>query len=140
MELVPDYTDGYTLVLVYTNSNPAFTYDGAAMYKLTNTTYTYNETAYANVFGLVVKGTAEDTKVTAVAGTPAGTLDCGTLNVNREAGVTFSDVLAVQAVSNANEDFIQKYMDIALKADVNHDEKVDADDFGAVKQAYLNTL
>ena len=140
LELVPDYTDGYTLVLVYTNSKPAFTYDGAAMYKLTNTTYTYNETAYANVFGLVVKGTAEDTKVTAVAGTPAGTLDCGTLNVNREAGVTFSDVLAVQAVSNANEDFIQKYMDIALKADVNHDKKVDADDFGAVKQAYLNTL
>ena len=35
LELVPDYTDGYTLVLVYTNSNPAFTYDGAAMYKLT---------------------------------------------------------------------------------------------------------
>ena len=54
--------------------------------------------------------------------------------------MTFSDVLAVQVVSNANEDFIQKYMDIALKADVNHDKKVDADDFGAVKQAYLNTL
>lgn len=142
VELVEDYTDEYTLVLVYTNSNATFTYDSAAMYKLTGTTYKYKdennaETEYKNVFGLVVKGAANKANVAAVAGTPAGTLDCSTLDVNREVGVNFSDAVAVQAVLNGIESYMTNYMDIVLKADVNHDKLVNIDDVGLIMTEVL---
>ena len=134
---------GYSLVLVYTDGNATFTYDGTAMYDVTTAGYKYkteeNETtSYAHVYALVVAGKAEEAKVAAGITPVAGTLKCNDLDVNKSGSVDLRDAVAVVAVYNANETYMTKYMSIVLEADVNHDKHVNATDFGMIKAEYLN--
>lgn len=141
VETVGDYVPGYSLVLVYTDGNATFTYDGKAMYDVTSAGYKYkteeSETSYTHVYALVVKGEASDTKVAAGTTPVVETLNCGDLDVNKSGSVDLRDAVAVVAVYNANETYMTKYMSIVLEADVNHDKKVDSKDFGKIKAEYL---
>ena len=143
VETVEDYVTGYSLVLVYTDGNATFTYDGTAMYDVTTAGYKYkteeNETtSYAHVYALVVADKADQTKIAAGTTPVAGTLNCSDLDVNKSGSVDLRDAVAVVAVYNANETYMTKYMSIVLEADVNHDKHVNATDFGMIKAEYLN--
>lgn len=142
VETVDDYVTGYSLVLVYTDGNATFTYDGTAMYDVTTAGYKYktaeNETtSYARVYALVVANKADQTKIAAGTTPVAGTLKCDDLDVNKSGSVDLRDAVAVVAVYNANETYMTKYMSIVLEADVNHDKQVDSKDFGKIKAEYL---
>ena len=142
VETVEDYVTGYSLVLVYTDGNATFTYDGTAMYDVTTAGYKYktaeNETtSYARVYALVVANKADQTKIAAGTTPVAGTLQCNDLDVNKSDSVDLRDAVAVVAVYNANETYMTKYMSIVLEADVNHDKQVDSQDFGKIKAEYL---
>lgn len=140
VETVGDYVTGYSLVLVYTDSNATFTYNSAAMYDVTSAGYEHPEhvgTKYAHVYALVVKGEASDTMVAAGMTPVVETLNCGDLDVNKSGSVDLRDAVAVVAVYNANETYMKNYMAIVLEADVNHSKHVDVDDFGLIKAEYL---
>ena len=140
VETVEDYVTGYSLVLVYTDGNATFTYDGTAMYDVTTAGYkckTEESASYAHVYALVVKDKADQTKIAAGTTPVAGTLQCNDLDVNKSDSVDLRDAVAVVAVYNANETYMTKYMSIVLEADVNHDKQVDSQDFGKIKAEYL---
>lgn len=140
VETVEDYVTGYSLVLVYTDGNATFTYNGTAMYDVTTAGYkckTEESASYAHVYALVVKDKADQTKIAAGTTPVAGTLQCNDLDVNKSNSVDLRDAVAVVAVYNANETYMTKYMSIVLEADVNHDKKVDSKDFGEIKAEYL---
>lgn len=141
VETVEDYVTGYSLVLVYTDGNATFTYDGTAMYDVTTAGYKYkteeSETSYAHVYALVVTDKADQTKVAAGTTPVADTLQCNDLDVNKSGSVDLRDAVAVVAVYNANANYMTNYMSIVLEADVNHDKHVNATDFGAIKAEYL---
>lgn len=140
VETVEDYVTGYSLVLVYTDGNATFTYNGTAMYDVTTAGYkckTEESASYAHVYALVVKDKADAEKVVVRTTSVAETLKCDDLDVNKSGSVDLRDAVAVVAVYNANETYMTKYMSIVLEADVNHDKKVDSKDFGKIKAEYL---
>ena len=140
VETVRDYVTGYSLVLVYTDSNATFTYNSAAMYDVTSAGYEHPEhvgTKYAHVYALVVKGEADADNVAAGTTPVVEILNCADLDVNKSNSVDLRDAVAVVAVYNANETYMTKYMSIVLEADVNHDKTVDSWDFGKIKAEYL---
>ena len=140
VETVEDYVTGYSLVLVYTDGNATFTYNGTAMYDVTTAGYkckTEESASYAHVYALVVKDKADAEKVVVGTTPVAETLKCDDLDVNKSGSVDLRDAVAVVAVYNANETYMTKYMSIVLEADVNHDKKVDSKDFGKIKAEYL---
>ena len=47
------------------------------------------------------------------------------------------DAVAVVAVYNVKETYMNGHMPIVLKADVNHDKVVNAADFGVIKAEYM---
>lgn len=141
VETVKEYVPGYSLVLVYTDGNATFTYDGTAMYDVTTAGYKYkteeSETSYTHVYALVVEGEADQTKIAAGTTPVVEKLKCNDLDVNKSGSVDLRDAVAVVAVYNANETYMTNYVSIVLEADVNHDKHVDIKDFGAIKAEYL---
>ena len=139
VEIVSDYVSGYSLVLVYTDDNAKYTYDGAAMYDVTSAGYkpAGSDAAYRHVYALVVEGTADETKVLACSTPVAAVLNCADLDVNRSGSVDLKDAVAVVAVYNGHEAYMKDYMSIVLEGDVNHDKQVNAADFGQIKAEYL---
>ena len=138
VEITEDYVTGYSLVLVYTNSNATFTYASAAMYDVTSAGYKYNNAdEYSHVYALVVKGNASADQVAAGTTPVTDTLNCSDLDGNKSGSVDLRDAVAVVAVYNANETYMTKYMAIVLEADVNHDKHVTSDDFSLIKAEYL---
>lgn len=145
VEVIDEYVTGYHMILVYTNDATTFSYDDKAMYDVTSAGYKYGEsqTAYNHVYAIVVagaKGETEDTlqaKVAANMTAVAAVLDCATLDVNSSNSVDLNDAVAVVAVYNAKETYMNGHMPIVLKADVNHDKVVNAGDFGEIKAEYM---
>lgn len=141
VETVKEYVPGYSLVLVYTDGNATFTYDGTAMYDVTTAGYKCkteeSETSYTHVYALVVEGEADQTKIAAGTTPVVEKLKCNDLDVNKSGSVDLRDAVAVVAVYNANETYMTNYVSIVLEADVNHDKHVDIKDFGAIKAEYL---
>ena len=142
VEVKNDYVSGYYMILVYTNDATTFSYDGSAMYDVSSAGYKYGETAYTHVYAIVVKGVEGDTaetlqaKVAANMTPVAATLQY-TLDVNSSNSVDLNDAVAVVAVYNAKETYMNGHMLIVLKADVNHDKVVNAADFGVIKAEYM---
>lgn len=141
VETVKEYVPGYSLVLVYTDGNATFTYDGTAMYDVTTAGYKCkteeSENSYTHVYALVVEGEADQTKIAAGTTPVVEKLKCNDLDVNKSGSVDLRDAVAVVAVYNANETYMTNYVSIVLEADVNHDKHVDIKDFGAIKADYL---
>lgn len=137
-EITEEYVAGYKLVLVYTNSNAAFTYDTAAMYDVTAAGYKYqNTTKYSHVFGLAVADADADAGKVA-AGTGAfETLPYG-YDVNGNGTVAdLDDAMVVVGVYNVRAAYVPAKMKMVLQADVNGDKIVDVGDFGTIRAEYL---
>lgn len=137
-EIKEEYVAGYKLVLVYTNSNAAFTYDTAAMYDVTAAGYKYqNTTEYGHVFGLVVAN-ADAGAGKVAAGTGAfETLPYG-YDVNGNGTVAdLDDAMVVVGVYNVRAAYVPAKMKMVLQADVNGDKIVDVGDFGTIRAEYL---
>lgn len=143
VEVINEYVSGYHMILVYTNDATTFSYDSSAMYDVSSAGYKYGETAYTHVYAIVVAGAEGDTtetlqaKVAADMTAVAATLNCATLDVNTSSSVDLNDAVAVVAVYNAKETYMNGHMPIVLKADVNHDKVVNAADFGVIKAEYM---
>ena len=137
VEIIKDYVSKYSLVLVYTDSNATFTYNDAAMYDVTSAGYKHVDESYNHTYALVVNGSANEANVAAGTTPVVKTLNCNDLDVNGSNSVDLRDAVAVVAVYNANENYMTNYMSIVLEADVNHDKKVDIDDFSLIKAEYL---
>lgn len=138
VEIVNDYVAGYDLVLVYTDSNATFTYDGAAMYDVTAAGYKYqNTTEYRHVYGLVVPAAAADeTKV--AAGTGAFEALPYGYDVNGNGTVAdLDDAMVVVGVYNVRAAYVPAKMKMVLQADVNGDKLVNVLDFGTIRAEYL---
>ena len=151
-----DWVTGWDVVLVYTNDIvPGFTYDGAKMYDVSALGYKYGTTknadgtvgtqGYTHVFGLVVAGDADITKVTSSNetaldinySTMEGNMPSGVakarLDVNSSSSVELLDLVFVQGVYNVNETYMAQQMAIVLKSDVNGDKMVDTRDCALIK-------
>ena len=137
VEIIGDYVPQYSLVLVYTDSNATFTYNGAAMYDVTSAGYKYVDKSYNHTYALVVNGSANEANVAAGIMPVVKTLNCSDLDVNGSNSVDLRDAVAVVAVYNANKNYMTNYMSIVLEADVDHDKQVDIDDFSLIKAEYL---
>jgi hypothetical protein len=142
VEVIEDYVADYNMVLVYTDDESNFRYDGTAMYDVTGAGYTYGEEkkSYSHVYAIVVKGENPDVmkeKVTLDMTAESETLNCNTLDVNESGSVDLYDAVATVYVYHSNSIYMNGYQSIVLKADVNHDKKVDMDDFYKIKEYYL---
>ena len=137
-EIKEEYVAGYDLVLVYTDSNAAFTYDGAAMYDVTSAGYKPEgeDKAYKHVYGLVVPAAADETKV--AAGTASATALTYGYDVNGNGTVAdLDDAMVVVGVYNVRAAYVPAKMKMVLQADVNGDKLVNVLDFGTIRAEYL---
>ena len=151
-----DWVTGWDVVLVYTNDTvPGFTYDGAMMYDVSKLGYKYGTTKnadgtvgttqYTHVFGLVIAGDADITKVTSSNetaldidyssknGSTQGGVAWARLDVNSSTSVELLDLVFVQGVYNVNETYMAQQMANVLKSDVNGDKMVDTRDCALIK-------
>lgn len=133
-----EYVAGYSLILVYTDQDGmAFTYDGHAMCDVTTAGYVKDGKHFKNVYGVVVEGNADMTKLAFTAGTSA---KVGYSNdVNGSNKTDLQDVVATVGVYNARAEFMNdaKMMTV-LRADVNHDKQVTSADTTQVLEAIKN--
>lgn len=131
-----DFVTGWDLILVYTNDEGVtFTYDGMTMYDVSALDYRLNGKSYTYIYGFLVRGTANTTKVVSDNGT-AGLLpyDPGSpYDVNGSGSIDLNDLVAVQGIYNVREEMFMYHMEIALKADTNRDKKVDTLDAAEIK-------
>jgi hypothetical protein len=149
VEVNTEYVACYDLILVYTNSNAKFSYDGDAMYDVSDADYTCEDgNEYNHVYAIVIYCNMNATKDihesehrpkvnvdTALAGTIDYTVK---LDVNNSKGVVdLNDAVAVTFVYAANDVYMTAKPEIVLKSDVNNDKIVDFKDFGEIKAEYL---
>ena len=131
VEVKADYVTGYSLVLVENingATNVGYTYDGNAMFYVER----YNAFAY------LVAGSADNAKDLIVAsGTTAVSL-AETFDVNGSGKVDFADVAVAGYCYAVNTNYVTvaANMNMFLRADVNGDFKVDADDMDLVWDNY----
>lgn len=131
-----EYVAGYSLVLVYTDVDGLnFTYNSRTMYDVTNAGYSLSGTAYSHVYGIVVKGNADMTKLAYATGT--ATKIGYTTDVNASGKTDLKDAVNTVAVYNADAEYMtDAQMMLVLRADVNHDKKVDNSDTNLVLKAF----
>lgn len=130
-----EYVAGHSLILVYTNwDGMAFTYDGHTMYDVSAAGYVKDGNSFKHVYGVVVEGAADMTKLSFTAGTSA---KVGYSNdVNGSNKTDLQDVVATVGVYNARTEFMKDgKMMIVLRADVNHDKQVTSADTTQVLEA-----
>lgn len=138
-----EYVSGYTLLLVYTNYDTTrYTYDGNTMLDVSKANYSLKGKAYEHVYGWVVKGEADTSKI---GYTASPTTMIGYSNdVNASGEVDMRDVLATSGIYNADKIqggalyMTDSNMEMILRADVNHDKTVDTGDVSQVLVAYIN--
>ena len=148
---VNDFIVGWDLVLVYTNDEvPGFTYDGALLYDVSDLGYKFGTvwnqngtavvtpgTGYTYVYGLIVHGDADADKV-APSGKTAAVLDRSNskdrYDVNNSNTVDINDFVAVAAVYNVNDEYLnEERMSVVLLADVSGNKMVDTYDCSLIK-------
>lgn len=129
-----EYVAGYSLVLVYTNqSGLNFTYDGRAMYDVTAAGYSLEGQAYSHVYGIVVQGNADMTKLAYAVGT-ATRIGYST-DINASGTTDLKDAINTVAVYNADSAYMADKMMLVLRADVDHSKTVDNADTTLVLDA-----
>ena len=153
-----DYVTGWDLVLVYTNDAvPGFTYtiEGDTtvvknMYNVSDLGYEHDTvwnaagtavatagTHYTHVYGLVVFGDADITKVVPSNEASITINRNNTKNrydVNNSNTVDINDLVAVQGTYNVGADYLNdEQMSVVLRADVSGNKKVDTYDCSLIK-------
>lgn len=143
-----DWITGWDMVLVYTNDTvPGFKYNGKIMYNLSGLAekYKYDTTEYAYVYGLVINGDADITKVVpsnelATAIDYDGATDgvqatqSNQYDVNSSKNIDINDLVAVQGIYNVDNLYLNDYlMSVVCRADVNRDKKVNTLDCSLIK-------
>jgi hypothetical protein len=121
-----EYVTGYTLVTVSGNSGTVYSYNGSAMYYVDS----YSAYAWLAAGKLTQEQAAAcvDVATASAAGTVTATYD-----VNLTGTVDFNDKATVFGCYNvAGENSVENEMALYLRADVNHDYAVNADDVSAV--------
>ena len=128
-----EYVAGYSLVLVYTNSDKVtYSYDGNAMLDVSNAGYTKDGESYSYVYAWVVKGQGNADKIDYLTtGTPNKiNYSC---DVNASGSVDLRDVSAVVCVYNTDNNYmVASQMALVLRADVNHDKSVTMSDVSQI--------
>ncbi len=132
-----EYVAGHSLVLVYTNTDGLnFKYDNRTMYDVTNAGYSLSGTAYKHVYGIVVSGTSDMTKLSYATGTATMVGYSTNVNGDSENTTDVKDAVCVVSVYNADPTYMtDANMMVVLRADVNHDKKVDNSDTNMVLKA-----
>ena len=135
-----EYVSGYSLVLVYTNYDVIrYTYDGNVMMNVSDAGYkAENGETYEYVYGWVVKGNADTSKIGYTASTAEKVKYSN--DVNGSGKVDMRDVVATSGIYNTYETYMADttLMATILLADVDHDKAVDVDDYSVVLAEYIN--
>ena len=133
-----EYVAGHSLILVYTDHDGmAFTYDGHTMYDVTAAGYELNGKSYSHVYGIVMKGEADESKLAYAAGTSTAIEYSDDINYSGK--VDLQDVVATVGVYNARTEFMNDAnMRMVLRADVNHSKNVNSDDIALVFNVVKN--
>lgn len=123
------YMEGITLVCVYTdNSEISFKYDDNLMYDITDSGYKYNGTGFKKVFGYIILGELDKTKIKKQEGIDnvEKLIYDGDCNLDQE--LTYLDAMVINEIlankitlDNSN---VKKF----LKADYNKDKRITQDD------------
>lgn len=132
-----EYVSGYTLVLVYSDFNTTrYTYDGNTMLDVSAAGYKLNDTTgYAYVYGWVVKGNADLSKIGYTADTAEKVAYSKDVNVSGT--IDLRDAVATAGIYNADARYmLESNMAMILRADIDHSKKVDSDDYSLIL-AYL---
>ena len=142
-----DYVAGTKLVLVYSNGDMTFDYNGIQMFDVTGAGYQYDgkedfiQDENTKVYALVADALAENTldaykaKIT-VDNDEAPVIDYADINdVNFSKSVTWDDIISVYAVAEHNKEAFQRAMSVVLKADTNHNKTVNIYDLTTVIKA-----
>ena len=127
-----EYVPGYSLVLVYTGYDATrYTYDGNTMLDVTSAGYARSGAAYTHVYGWVVKGAPELSKI---GYTQESALRVAySKDVNASGTTDLRDVVATAGIYNADATYMKdSNMAMILRADIDHNKKVDSRDYGAI--------
>ena len=126
------YMEGITLVCVYTdNSEISFKYDDNLMYDITDSEYKYNGTGFKKVFGYIILGELDKTKIKKQEGIDnvEKLIYDGDCNLDQE--LTYLDAMTISDILSKNITFDNSRVKQYLKTDYNKDKKMtkeDADD------------
>ena len=123
------YTENAILICVYTdNSKTSFKYDDNLMYDITDSGYKYNGTGFKKVFGYIILGELDKTKIKKQEGIDdvEKLIYDGDCNLDQE--LTYLDAMVINEIlankitlDNSN---VKKF----LKADYNKDKRITQDD------------
>lgn len=127
-----EYVSGYSLVLVYTNYDTTrYTYDGNTMLDVTSAGYAHSGIEYQHVYGWVVKGTPELSKIGYTQETAPRI--AYSMDVNASGKADLRDAVATVGVYNADATYMKdSNMAMILRADIDHNKKVDSLDYGEI--------
>lgn len=127
-----EYVAGYSLVLVYTDYDTTrYTYDGNTMLDATSAGYTLSGVEYKHVYGWVVKGTPELSKIGYTQENAPRV--AYSMDVNASGTTDLRDAVATVGVYNADARYmLNSNMAMILRADIDHNKKVDSHDYGAI--------
>lgn len=127
-----EYVSGYSLVLVYTNYDTTrYTYDGNTMLDVTSAGYAHSGIEYQHVYGWVVKGTPELSKIGYTQKNAPRV--AYSKDVNASGTVDLRDVVATAGIYNADATYMKdSNMAMILRADIDHNKKVDSLDYGEI--------
>jgi hypothetical protein len=164
---VTQYVNGYALVLVGTNADAKFNFNGNAMYDVTGESvngvkYNVNGNDYAHVYATIVEVTETDKQVAGLTGGEdvagilaalkphylakyvranatdvAGTI-AYTYDVNGSNTTDLNDATFTDTVYCTYAEYLTgDYVTNALLADVNHDKKVNSEDVSMIVAEYV---
>lgn len=127
-----EYVSGYSLVLVYTNYDATrYTYDGNTMLDVTSAGYAHSGIEYQHVYGWVVKGTPELSKIGYTQENAPRV--AYSMDVNASGKADLRDAVATVGVYNADATYMKdSNMAMILRADIDHNKKVDSLDYGEI--------
>lgn len=132
-----DYVGGYVRVLLTDAVLDGYTFDGSAMYRLTDSTFAF---LYPLAQGAELPTEAElREKIAAAASTDAdhdlsAQYGTGDVNYNAENTTNEIDIADARAAFNCQNVTcaVEEYMDVYLRADIDHDGTVDAKDVDTI--------
>ena len=123
------YMEGITLVCVYTdNSEISFKYDDNLMYDITDSGYIYNGTEFKKVFGYIILGELDKTKIKKQDGIDnvEKLIYDGDCNLDQE--LTYLDAVTIGDILSKNITFENSRIKQYLKTDYNKDKKMTMED------------